>query len=340
MDADLKMMRKALSFAKKALGRTSPNPMVGALLVHDGSIVGSGWHHICGGPHAEVNAFNSVADKSLISDSTLYVTLEPCSTVGRTGSCCDLILRTPVKRVVIGSLDPNPKHSGRGVDILRSAGIDVTVGVCENECRELNAPFMKWIVEKRPYVLLKMAETLDGKIATHAGESKWITGPKARERVMALRMMSDAILAGAETWRLDNPRFTVRDTRGNVLKRPKLFAATHAEKIPERDDVVCVSLDSPADWEHFLASLGESGILMLLIEGGGELSASALRAGVVDEVEFHIAPKLLGGRNSRTSMGGDDTFPLANAIDLESVRVRMLGDDLQVRGRPLCRSSK
>ena len=202
---DRTFMREALHEAELSAGDTSPNPAVGAVIVRDGRIIGRGRHKRCGGPHAEIEAFLSLPEESDAAGADLYVTLEPCSTTGRTPPCCDAIVRNKIRRVIVGCLDPNPKHAGRGIEILRAAGIEVETGVLEEECRVHHEAFFKWITTGRPFVLLKMAETLDGKIAAANGDSKWVTSETARDRVAYLRRLSDAVLAGAETFRMDSP---------------------------------------------------------------------------------------------------------------------------------------
>lgn len=333
---DRYFMKRALALAKNALGYTSPNPIVGAVIVKNGRIIGSGWHHKAGAPHAESEAIRSLRSPGMAKNATLYVTLEPCSSFGRTPPCCDAIIQLGFKRVVIGCPDPNPKHAGRGIGLLREYGIEVTCPVEEAACLELNKAFFKWITVNRPYVLLKMAETLDGRIATAGGSSRWITGDDAaRKRVRELRLWSDAILAGAETFRLDHPQLTARDDDGNVLKEPVRYVASHhAETIQGTPGFKTVSLDGKSAWDHFLKGLGQKEILSLLIEGGGEVAASALHAGIVDEVEFHVAPKLLGGRNSRPCVGGDDPQTISEAIPLTRMNVHRLGKNLRINAIP------
>lgn len=332
--SETSFMREALREAELGAGYTSPNPAVGAVLVREGRIIGRGHHRRCGGPHAEIEAFMSLPAGTGAAGADLYVTLEPCSTTGRTPPCCDAIIRNKIRRVVIGCLDPNPKHAGRGVDILRNAGIEVETGVLEEECRIHHEAFFKWITAGRPFVLLKMAETLDGKIATANGDSKWITSEPARERVAYLRRLSDAVLAGAETFRTDSPRFTARAPDGSVLKTPRRFIATHHPGIlPEGWEQAV--LDTQEDWRDFLASLGRENVTMLLIEGGGELAASAIRARAVDKIEFHVAPKLLGGRGSRPVLGGPDPAVLSEAVGLDRLRVSHMGCDLRIEAYPL-----
>ena len=331
---DVKWMRRALCLARRGMGGVSPNPMVGAVIVKNGVLLGQGWHERPGSPHAEINALASLKSRKLARGATIYVTLEPCCTFGRTPPCCDAILAAGFARVVAGCVDPNPKHAGRGLERLRAAGVAVTEGVCRKACEELNEAFFKWIRTKRPFVLLKMAETLDGKIATASGSSRWITGPEARKHVMDLRLQADAVLAGANTWRLDSPSFTARTPEGQVLKTPRRFIASRG-KLALPDGWEPVRLDSPDEWNAFLSRLGSENVTALLIEGGGELAASALRAGVVDKAEFHIAPKILGGRESRPSVGGADPDSLREAVELKDMRVRRAGADLIVTGIPV-----
>ena len=329
-------MREALNEARLSAGFTSPNPAVGAVIVRDGVVIGRGRHKCGGGPHAEIEALMSLRDESEAAGTELYVTLEPCSTTGRTPPCCDAILRSRIRRVVIGCVDPNPKHAGRGIELLRQTGVEVVSGVLEDDCRALYEPFFKWITTGRPFVLLKMAETLDGRIATANGNSKWVTSETARERVAYLRRLSDAVLAGAETFRLDSPRFTARTPDGTVLKTPRRIVATHHPELVAGagDGWETVVLDSESDWNAFLARLGRENVTMLLIEGGGELAASALRARAVDKIEFHVAPKLLGGRGSRPVLGGPDPDALSEAVSLERMKITPLGCDWQVEAYP------
>ncbi|MBP5231025.1 MAG: bifunctional diaminohydroxyphosphoribosylaminopyrimidine deaminase/5-amino-6-(5-phosphoribosylamino)uracil reductase RibD [Clostridia bacterium] len=332
-EQDVKWMRRAVRLARNGLGTVSPNPLVGAVIIRDGVLLGEGWHDRPGSPHAEINALASLRSPELARGATIYVTLEPCCTFGRTPPCCEAILSAGFARVVAGCVDPNPKHAGRGLEYLRSSGVEVTEGVCREACEELNESFFKWIRTKRPFVLLKMAETLDGRIATASGSSRWITGPEARKHVMKLRLWADAVLAGANTWRLDSPSFTARTPEGAILKTPRRFIAFRKPlALPEGWETV--KLDSPADWETFLVRLGAEDVTSLLLEGGGELAASALRAGVVDKAEFHIAPKILGGRGSRPSVGGADPESIGEALELKNMRVRHAGCDLIVTGYP------
>lgn len=323
---DCRWMKKALREAEKGWGTTNPNPMVGAVIVRGDILLGTGYHIKAGSGHAEVNAIAACHGQDL-RGTTLYVTLEPCCTYGRTPPCTEAILKAGISRVVFGCTDPNPKHAGRAAEILRSHGVEVDYPVCEAACRKLNEPFFKWITTGKPFVLLKMAQTLDGKIATAGGISQWITGPQARRRVQRLRMRADAVMGGADTFRLDSPRFTVRDEEGNVLKTPRRIIVTHHPEQFQRDGFEFVSLDTPRSWDKYLKKLGAENISVLLIEGGGTLAASALAAHEVDRIEFHIAPKILGGAGSRPSVGGMNPVSLEDAYQLEEVELRKLGAD-------------
>ena len=331
-------MRRALSLARLAWGETTPNPMVGAVLVRDGVVIGEGYHHRGGMPHAEVEAILDARKRGNDpAGATIYVTLEPCSTCGRTPACTDGIIQAGIRRVVIGALDPNPKHAGRGVKILRKAGIAVRCGICRKEAEELNQPFFHWITTGKPYVILKMAMTLDGRIATASGDSKWVTGPEARAEVQHLRRLADAILVGGDTARIDHPKLTVRDGEP-VRQQPRRLVASHSltpedlQKIfPEGELPQIVRLPDPAAWQEMLAQLGGENVVTLLLEGGGELAASALRAGVVDELYFYMAPKILGGRNSRPVVGGEDPQFLAEALELAQWQAEPCGRDLRIR---------
>ena len=324
---DSKYMLEALEEAEKAYGICSPNPMVGAVVVKDGRIVGRGHNTIAGLPHAEPNALDDAGDAA--RGATLYVTLEPCSTFGRTPPCTQRIIASGVSRVVIGALDDNPNHRGVGVGILRDAGIDVTCGVLEKEGRRKNEDFFWWITKKRPFVILKMAMTLDGKIATQSGDSKWVTGSKARSYVQWLRRGSDAVMVGGNTFELDKPSLTVREPDG-WTRQPHRFVWTSREL--KADGFEIAKPLSSEEWLAFLRRLGAENIKQLLLEGGGELAANALRAGIVNQIQFFIAPKILCGRGSRPVVGGDNPLKLAEALKINGMESKMIGDDLLVTG--------
>ena len=285
---DRLFMQEALGLARMGWGLTSPNPMVGAVVVRDGVIIGRGYHFKAGEAHAEVNAFADVARHGFdAKGATLYVTLEPCCTTGRTPPCTDAILASGVKRVVIGSSDPNPHHAGRGIELLRAAGIEVTVGVEQSACSELNRPFFKWIATGKPFVILKMAMTLDGKIATASGESKWITGPEARRRVQALRRLSDAIMVGGETVRQDRPQLTVREPDSWPRQPLRIIASRSMDDeevaffFPD-GNAERVELETNEEWHSLMVRLGARNITCLLIEGGGELAAAAIDGTLIE----------------------------------------------------------
>ncbi len=318
---------------------TAPNPLVGAVVVRHGEVVGEGFHARAGEPHAEVNAVRDARRRVKdFTAATLYVNLEPCSTSGRTPPCVDAIIEAGLRRVVIGALDPNPLHAGRGVMMLRDAGVEVKTGVERAVCEELNLPFFKWVTTGVPLVMLKMATTLDGKIATASGESRWITGAEARARVQCLRRRADAILVGAGTVRADRPELRVREPSDWPCQPRRFVASTSmsAEELrryfPDGDSPEVVALRDDDEWSGFLRSLGGQDVNTLLIEGGGKLAASALHAGVVDYVEFHIAPMILGGEHGRCPVAGRDPAALSDALRLERVRVARYGDDVAISG--------
>ena len=341
MTMDESYMKEALKEARKGWGLTSPNPMVGAVVVRDGVIVGRGYHHGAGLPHAEPNALADAGGKTV--GATLYVTLEPCCTFGRTPPCTEAIKKAGIRRVVVGCTDCNPKHAGRGLAILREAGIDVVSGICEKECLELNAAFFWWISTGRPYVRLKMAMTLDGKIATASGDSKWITGAAARRYVQKLRRGSDAIMVGGETVRKDDPELIVREPKG-WKRQPTRIVWTSKPSLPEGYKLLNgnggpVEISKPvtqAEWLSFLKDLGGRGMMSLLLEGGGELAGCALKAGIVNEIDFFVAPKILGGRGSRPVVGWENPSSLAESLAVQERRMRRFGDDLLLTGRLDC----
>lgn len=330
-----KMMQRALNLAERARGFTAPNPIVGAVIVKNGKIIGEGWHHGAGLPHAEVEAIRSAGKRSL-KGADIYVTLEPCCTTGRTPPCTSAIINAGISRVFAGCTDSNGKHAGKGFEILRAAGITVETGILEEKCLQANRAFFHHITNHKPFVILKMASTLDGKIATVTGNSQWITSVQARKRVQLLRKNSDAILVGAETYRLDTPSLTIRTAAGKVLRTPLRFAATaHPERLEKRDGWEFVDLSSAEAWDHFLTDLGKRGVMQLLIEGGGTLAASALAAKAVNEIEFHYAPKILGGAGSRTVCDGANPETLSEAIPVSDMKLARCGVDFIVTGKPV-----
>jgi diaminohydroxyphosphoribosylaminopyrimidine deaminase/5-amino-6-(5-phosphoribosylamino)uracil reductase len=357
-------MRLALRLARRGYGETSPNPMVGAVLVKGGKIIGRGWHRRAGLPHAEIEAIRDAQKHGHVPrDATLYVTLEPCCTHGRTPPCTDAIIAAGIQRVVIGATDPNPKHTGKGFKILQRAGIKVIHGVLADECAKMNEAFNYWIVHRTPFVTVKAAMTLDGKIATAGGESKWITGEKARAHGMRLRRGCDAILAGINTILADDPSLTARGQKGDLQLRriildsmartpltakvvtddfaaltiivisqhaPQNRVAALAKKVKL---VVAPTKNSKLDLKWLLKKLGAENMTTLLIEGGGEVNASFLLGGLAQRVAFFYAPKILGGRNSRKSVAGEGAKSLNEVIQLHDLEWRKLGEDLLLTAR-------
>jgi len=358
---DEKYMRMAIQLAEKARGRTSPNPMVGAVVVKGGKVVSRGYHRKAGEPHAEAIALRKAGLKA--KGATLYVTLEPCShTNKRTPPCSPLVIQSGIQRVVVAMIDPNPHVSGGGVKTLRKAGINVATGVLEADARKLNEAFIKYITTGMPFVTLKIAQTLDGKIATATGESKWITGEQAREEGHKLRDSNDAILVGVNTVLQDNPSLTTRIPKGRdpirVIVDTKLRTPLSAKVITQRSsaktyiatldtmpkDRLVDLLDAGAeiliargnkgrvDLKALMKMLGGIGITSVLIEGGAEVNASALRSGIVDKVVMFIAPMLMTGTNSLCSIGGASPAKLSRAVRFTNVTSRFVGQDLMVEG--------
>ncbi|MQL53590.1 bifunctional diaminohydroxyphosphoribosylaminopyrimidine deaminase/5-amino-6-(5-phosphoribosylamino)uracil reductase RibD [Desulfofundulus thermobenzoicus] len=355
-------MQMALDLAGRAMGRTSPNPMVGAVVVKDDQVVGRGYHARAGTPHAEIHALREAGAQA--RGATLYVTLEPCCHHGRTGPCTDAILAAGVGRVVAAMTDPNPLVSGRGLDILSRAGVEVKAGVLEDRARRLNEVFIKYITTRRPFVVAKAAMSLDGKIATRTGESRWITGPEARLQVHRLRDRYDAILVGINTVLRDNPSLTTRlpegggkdpvrvivDSRARtppcarVLTResaaPTIVAVTReapVENLRRLENagaqILVVPGDGPrVDLAALMAELGRREITSVLIEGGGEIHASALYARIVDKVIWFIAPLIIGGREAPGPVGGMGPAGLDKAFKLSEVTVTRYGTDICVEG--------
>ena len=336
--------------------------MVGAVLVNHGKIIGQGWHHRAGEPHAEIEALRTARESP--KGATLFVTLEPCCTHGRTPPCTEAIIAAGLKRVVVSALDPNPAHCGRGLKILRKAGIGVSSGLLAGEATELNEAFNHWIVHRTPLVTVKAAMSLDGKIATRTGESKWITGPEARAYGMSLRAGSDAILVGVNTIVTDNPSLTVRQP-GFEDKKLRRIVLDPTARIPLNSNVisdsfsdcttVVVTRKAPArrvaalrrrvnimeapsgksgiDLPWLLNQLGREQITSLLVEGGGETNASFLLQGLAQRVAFFYAPIVVGGRDAPTGVGGEGILELTGRINLDGAQWRRLGGDLLLTAR-------
>jgi diaminohydroxyphosphoribosylaminopyrimidine deaminase/5-amino-6-(5-phosphoribosylamino)uracil reductase len=360
----------ALRLARRGYGATSPNPIVGAVLVKRGQIIGQGWHRRIGGPHAEIEALRDAERKGHSpSGATLYVTLEPCSTHGRTPPCTDAIVAAGIRHVVVGATDPNPAHAGRAYNILKRAGLAVTGGVYAAECARLNEAFNHWIVNRTPFVIVKAAMTLDGKIAAGSGESKWITGETARALGMKLRQGADAILVGINTVLADNPRLTFRKGKGgatggepkqlrrmvlDAMARTPLRAEVVSDKYSAQTTIV-VARSAPKervaglarrtnvwvapshggriDLHWLLQRLGAEDVTSLLVEGGGEVNASFLLEGLAHRVAFFYAAKALGGRDARKAVAGAGVKRLKDIIQLTDLEWRRIGPDLLLTAR-------
>ncbi len=360
-DLHLKMMRLALTEARKGVGKTAPNPAVGCVIVRDGEVVGRGWHKKAGTPHAEVHALAAAGAKATGADA--YVTLEPCSHFGKTPPCAKTLIEAKVARVFVAMVDPNPLVSGRGIEMLREAGITVEVGLLAEESRELNLPFIKWIQTRLPFVVLKSALTLDGKSATVSGDSKWVTSDRARREVHRLRGQLDAIMVGVGTVVKDDPLLTCRVPGGkdplrvivdstlriplhaailDVQSKAKTVIATCSgdqakmEALRARGVEVlsCCETDGRVDLSDLFAQLGARGVQSVLLEGGSHLAGAALRAGLIDKCMIFLAPKLVGGAGMGL-FAGEGAFLMADAIALEEVRVKRVGVDLLVEGIPV-----
>jgi diaminohydroxyphosphoribosylaminopyrimidine deaminase/5-amino-6-(5-phosphoribosylamino)uracil reductase len=354
--ADIFYMKQALKLAEKARGMTSPNPLVGAVLVKAGKVVAAEYHKRAGDLHAEALALLKAGKKA--GGSTLYVTLEPCChTAKKTPPCCPAILSAGVKRVVVAMRDPNPKVSGMGLKTLRDNGIEVVEGILEDKAARQNEVYCKFIRTGRPFVTLKCAMTLDGKIADAEGESKWITGEKARRVVQKMRGASDSVLTAIGTVLADNPRLTCRIGPSRQPARivvdtdldtpidfnltstpPRTIFVTSAQDCPKRElfrdrGIEFISFSgNRVDLPRLMEELGSRGITSTLIEAGSSFSSEALMSGVVDKVVFFIAPKIIGGARSIPAIGGDVFLRLADAIPVSDMSARMVGEDLMVEG--------
>lgn len=358
---DEKYMRLAMQLAGNAIGRTSPNPLVGAVIVKDNRVVGCGWHRKAGTPHAEVHALNQA--RELAQGADVYVTLEPCAHYGKTPPCAKALVEAKVKNVYGGLLDVNPKVAGKGFKILEDAGIHVEYGFLQDELRKQNEVFFKWIEHKKPFVVLKAAMTLDGKIATATGQSKWITNETSRAYGYKLRDIYDGIMVGINTVIEDNPMLTARvdggknpirivvdsslkiDINANVVqdKSAKTIIATTDKadkdkilKLQAQDvDVIVVDKDKndKVDIEKLLDILGQQNICSILVEGGATLSGSFVAKKLVDKVYFFIAPKIVGGKEAKTPVAGTGILNLQEALALKDIQIEKLEEDILIIGR-------
>ena len=359
-------MKMAFDLAKKGEGFTSPNPMVGAIIVKEGTVVGKGYHHAAGKAHAEVNAIDDAGD--LARGATLYVTLEPCNHTGRTPPCTEKILSAGIKRVVVAMHDPNPEVKGGGIDYLQQRGIIVKTGVCKEQAERLNEIFIKYVTTHRPFTIIKCAATLDGRIATRTGDSRWVTGEESRKFVHRIRHAVDAIMVGINTVEKDDPSLTTRlgnftgglkgldpvriilDTHLKIIEDAKLF------RIDSESDIIIITgqsvsedkkgrieqlgakiiefpvKDGLIDLDVLMDRLGELGITSLLIEGGSRVIASALSAGIVDKIFFFFAPKILGGDDGVPICQGQGADLMENCIPVKDITVRQFGNDVMIQG--------
>jgi len=360
-NADEKYMKLALSLAEQARGRTSPNPMVGAVIVRDGRIMGRGYHRAAGTPHAEIHAMADAGPRA--KGATIYVNLEPCSHYGRTGPCTQAIIEAGLSRVVMAMMDPNPRVNGLGKAALEAQGIQVQTGILENEARKLNEAYIKYITTGRPFVILKTAMSLDGKIATASGRSRWITSEESRRIVHQIRDEVDAILVGVGTVIRDDPSLTTRlpngrghdatriilDSRARIPLESKVLNLDSSARtivavtpqapqdkiaqLKERAEVLTVTAqDGRVDLQALMERLGQMEIMSVLLEGGAEVNASALKVGIVDKVMVFIAPKLIGGSGAPGPIGGAGIDDLSEAVSLRDISVTRVGEDILVTG--------
>jgi len=364
LDVDDRFMWAALDLARRGRGKTNPNPMVGAVVVRDGEIVGTGYHQAAGAPHAEVMALQKAGESA--RGAVLYVNLEPCVHRGRTGPCVKAIIRAGISKVVAAMEDPNPLVAGKGFEKLKAAGVKVKTGVLEDKARQLNEVYIKYITTGRPFVIIKSAVTADGKTATRTGRSRWITGEKARAFVHRLRNNSDAIAVGIGTVLHDDPLLTTRLEEGGgkdplrvvVDSRARLPLDARMINMPSRASTVLATTaaapldkrqaleekgveilllpdrEGRVDLAALMAELGERGVCQLLVEGGGTLNYSLLEAGLLDKLMLFIAPLIVGGRESPTSFEGGGVARLDEAWRLDNLEIKQYDGDLLIIGYP------
>lgn len=359
---DERFMQMALDLAQKGQGFTSPNPMVGAVVVKDGQVVGCGYHHAAGEPHAEVNAIDDAGQAAL--GATIYVNLEPCNHTGRTPPCTQKIIQSGIQRVVVAMEDPNPDVAGGGIEYLKDRGLQVSLGVLQEEAQRLNEVFIKFISTRRPFVILKCATTLDGCIATRTGDSKWITNEQSRSYVHHLRHCVDGILVGIDTVKADNPSLTTRLDTGPGVDPVRIILDSRLS-IPEDARILRIDSDSDTilvvgskvdsqkraavpksgvrilktqlkgsriDMPNLMKQLGAMGITSVLIEGGGRVIASALQSGIVDKIAFFYAPKILGGDDGISICRGEGPAAMRDSIAVKNISVQRFGDDVMIEG--------
>jgi diaminohydroxyphosphoribosylaminopyrimidine deaminase/5-amino-6-(5-phosphoribosylamino)uracil reductase len=359
MKDDERWMKRVLHLAEKGRGRTSPNPMVGAILVKDGEVAGEGYHAKAGEAHAEIIALQQAREEA--RGAMLYLNLEPCMHYGKTPPCAPQVIESGVKRVVIGMEDPNPLVKGKGIEMLRRAGLDVEVGILEKECQRLNEAFCKYILKKEPFVILKVAATLDGKLATRNSDSKWISGEASRRFVHKLRDQVDGVLVGIGTVLKDDPQLTARikggrnpyrivlDSRLRIPEEAKvigtspskaIIAATEfapkdkIEKLGKRGVQVLIldSQEGKINLKACLSKLGEIGMMSLLVEGGSQINGSFLDEGLIDKLLLFLSPKLIGDHQALGIFGGRGVSSLDEAVALKGMKIRRVGEDILLEG--------
>jgi len=359
MNVDENFMCRALTLARKGVGCTSPNPCVGAVVVKNGRVLGEGWHRSVGGPHAEIVALEEAGNAA--RSATLYITLEPCCTWGRTPPCTDAILLSGIRRVVVGATDPNPRHHGRGFQRLQRGGLRVTRGVLERECEDLNRAWNHWIVERTPWVIAKWAMSLDGKMATTTGESRWISSPQSRRRAHEFRSHADAVLVGIETLLSDDPALNVR-LPGYAGRQPRRIVLDHWARTPLGSRVMrdkrarpwifvgpaaphgavrkleaagarIFRMPKAYDLDFVLKALGREEITRLLVEGGGRILGSFFLQKRVHEARVFMAPMVLGGAKARKAVAGAGVARWRDSVALGHIDLQKVGCDLLATGR-------
>lgn len=355
-------MRRAIELSKLGIGYTKPNPLVGAVIVKNGKIIGEGYHAFYGGPHAEINAIHNATED--VQGATMYVTLEPCSHYGKTPPCTKAIVETGISKVVIAMKDPNPLVAGNGINILRNNGIEVVTGILEQEARKLNEIFIKFITTQTPFCILKTAMTLDGKIASATGHSKWITNELSRNYVHQLRHRVASIMVGIGTILTDDPLLTTR-LDSNQGKDPDRIVVDTFAKIPLESKILNVNSQAKTiiattekadtgklkalerkgaeimvtpmknrkvDLAYLTKALGAKGIDSILLEGGSSLNYSALDEGIVDKVIAFIAPKIVGGKKAKTPVGGEGKKYISDAFYLKDIAISRFNEDIMIEG--------
>lgn len=362
MTQDEKYIQRTFELARHGVGKVNPNPLVGAVIVKNDRVIAEGYHHFFGGDHAEVDALNNATDS--VEGATVYVNLEPCAHHGKTPPCAERLVKAKVSRVVLSMRDPNPETSGKGIDILKQGGVEVFEGILQKDAEDLNRVFVKYMTTGLPFVAMKTAMTLDGKIATRVGDSKWVTGEKARSMVHELRNEYAGIMVGVNTVIADNPGLTTRregekrnpvrivvDSSGriptdvyvvNSKEQARTILAFTEKASPEKreifntggiETIVLPQRHGKVDLPALLKELGKMSIDGILLEGGGTLNYSMIEAGLVDEVFAFIAPKIVGGENSKTPVSGKGVDLMKDAVELTDVKTMSIENDLMIRGK-------